>query len=294
MDTANVSDRYHRTPLPEVLTVSSIVTIYYIDLDTPKSNGESHNFWEFLYVDKGELQIFLDGIFYQVKSGQMLMYPPNAYHGGTPLLGSVGIISFECDSPLLDTFRGKVLTLNTAQKELLSQMITSASDLLHPAFPETGKLGLAPNQEVRPSQLQILKNKLQLFLLDLYESNSSVPAQPPATNQYNYKRQQFEALVSYMKEHLHTSISLEELSEVLDISVSQLKLIFRQNGGSGPIAYFNALKIAEAKQLICKSSMNMTQISEYLGFESVHYFSRLFKKTVGQTPTAFARSICKK
>ena len=54
---------------------------------------------------------------------------------------------------------------------------------------------------------------------------------------------------------------------------------------------FLDLKLKEAKRLIRESSLNFTEISELLGFNSLHYFSRLFKERVGMTPSEYARSV---
>ena len=51
------------------------------------------------------------------------------------------------------------------------------------------------------------------------------------------------------------------------------------------------MKIDTAKQLIRSEQMNFTQISEKLGYASIHYFSRQFKKVTGMTPSEYASSI---
>ena len=55
--------------------------------------------------------------------------------------------------------------------------------------------------------------------------------------------------------------------------------------------YINSLKIREAKALLRESKLSVTEISEKLGFNSIHYFSRLFKKTTGHSPKEYIRSI---
>lgn len=285
---------YARTKIPSVLSVSSIISVSYLTFNQTEVSGESHPFWELIYVDKGELQVFVDGAFHYLKAGQCMLYPPNAYHCGPPILGSVGIVSFECESSMVNVCGGQVLNLSREQKELLSRVITTGTEYFRPLPAWAEYKGAVPGEHIKDYELQMLKNQLENLLIDLYRTNKSVPQKPEATNQYNYKKQQFEALTAYMKEHLDTTLSLEELSDVLGVSVSKLKLLFKQQGGSGPIAFFNAMKIAEAKHLISTTTLNMTQISESLGFSSVHYFSKLFKKTVGQTPTEFAKSVCKK
>ena len=51
------------------------------------------------------------------------------------------------------------------------------------------------------------------------------------------------------------------------------------------------LKISEAKSMIRSGQMNFTQISEYLGYSSIHYFSRQFKRSTGMTPSEYVSSI---
>jgi YesN/AraC family two-component response regulator len=57
------------------------------------------------------------------------------------------------------------------------------------------------------------------------------------------------------------------------------------------IDYFTKLKIDMAKQLVRDNHMNFTQIADYLGYSSIHYFSRQFKKTTGMTPSEYSSSI---
>ena len=74
------------------------------------------------------------------------------------------------------------------------------------------------------------------------------------------------------------------------MSVSKLKLLFREKYGGGPINYFIELKIEKAKQLIDEGNLNLTEIAESLGFNSLHYFSRLFKKMTGISPSKYSQT----
>ena len=55
--------------------------------------------------------------------------------------------------------------------------------------------------------------------------------------------------------------------------------------------YCQRLKIDAAKRLIRQKRMNFTEIAESLGYSSIHYFSRHFKKQTGMTPTQYADSV---
>ena len=67
--------------------------------------------------------------------------------------------------------------------------------------------------------------------------------------------------------------------------------LFRQNTQTGVIDYFCHLKIDAARQMIREGGFNFTQISDTLGYSSIHYFSRQFKQITGMTPTEYASSV---
>ena len=75
------------------------------------------------------------------------------------------------------------------------------------------------------------------------------------------------------------------------ISISRLEQLVRSYCGCGVIRYFISLKIGRAKELIRDRNMNFSQIADALGYSSVHYFSRQFKRITGMSPSEYSRSI---
>lgn len=57
------------------------------------------------------------------------------------------------------------------------------------------------------------------------------------------------------------------------------------------MGYVNHLKLEKSKELIGKAELNITQISNYLGYSSVHYFSRQFKQKYGMSPSEYSKSL---
>lgn len=96
-------------------------------------------------------------------------------------------------------------------------------------------------------------------------------------------------LLLYLQNHLHTSLSLSRICRDNSISRSRLEKLFHERSGLGAIAFFSRMKIEAAKQLICTSGMNHTQIAAALGYSSVPYFSRQFKKHTKMTPSEYSR-----
>ena len=58
-----------------------------------------------------------------------------------------------------------------------------------------------------------------------------------------------------------------------------------------PMAYFIQLKISKACELLDRTQMTMAQIATELGYDDPYYFSRIFKKTQGSSPTAYRASV---
>ena len=108
------------------------------------------------------------------------------------------------------------------------------------------------------------------------------------TTQVNDQKISFE-IKQYLAHKLSTSISLSTLADELGVSINTAMHAFRKDVGMGIMAYFSKLKIEKAMQLIREGNLSFRTISEQLGFESPEYFSRVFKKQIGMTPTEYAK-----
>lgn len=93
--------------------------------------------------------------------------------------------------------------------------------------------------------------------------------------------------INYMKSNLDKSISVDELADHLNYSNSYLYSLFKEETGYSPIHYFNHLKIQKACQYLSSTDLSVKEISYELGFKDPFYFSRLFKKQMEVSPTAY-------
>ena len=98
-------------------------------------------------------------------------------------------------------------------------------------------------------------------------------------------------LINYMEQNITKTVTLKELMEYSGTNRTAIENIFRENLGKGAVEYFLILKIELAKKYLREDNYNITQISEILGYSSIHYFSRQFKKITGMTPTEYLLSI---
>lgn len=91
---------------------------------------------------------------------------------------------------------------------------------------------------------------------------------------------------AYIKAHYNKDISLEEVSRKVDISLYYFSKLFKNVVGENFIDYLTQIRIEAAKELLY-SEMSIKEIAIEVGYRDSNYFSRLFKKCVGITPTEF-------
>ena len=94
-------------------------------------------------------------------------------------------------------------------------------------------------------------------------------------------------VVYYMQEHIENKLSLQDLAQHFNYSESHLSLLFQKETGISPINYFIRLKIQKACQYIELTSMKLSEIAIRLGFEEPAYFSRVFTKIIGMSPSTY-------
>lgn len=96
----------------------------------------------------------------------------------------------------------------------------------------------------------------------------------------------------YFKSHLSHSITLQMLADEMNVSKAYLCRVFKKHKNITPMDYFNHLKIERACELICSfSSLPLHELSDKLGFNDVYYFSKVFKKITGLSPTGYKKKM---
>ena len=88
----------------------------------------------------------------------------------------------------------------------------------------------------------------------------------------------FNRITDYYEAHITEHIKVEHLCKEFGIGRSHLQRIFREQTGYGAIEYFCQMRISAAKRCIRENRMNLTDTAASLGYTSIYYFSKQFKK----------------
>ena len=94
---------------------------------------------------------------------------------------------------------------------------------------------------------------------------------------------------NYIKEHFSESIDLNSLASQLGISSAYLTKLFNKYEKSTPNKYLTQLRISQAKHLLINSDLTIKEVGESVGYDSQFYFSRIFHKQVGLTPSEYRK-----
>ena len=283
---------YAKTELEKLFDVPCFYTVYRLELDPSRFREDVHPFWEVAFAEQKGFTIARDGVISTVKEGEVIFYPPNVRHvapkdNSTPTDNIVDILTFTCDSPELYRVAEVPRMLNEGEKSLLLSIVRDAQFAMEPIAeppyfrrrPHVGKC--AP---------QKLRNKFELFLLSLYERIEREET-GNRSNAENRNGEIADKAFLFLRNHLCEEITASQVAHHVGLSPSRLRELFRRRYGCGLVECFNDLKIEEAKNLIRRTSMTFSEISDRLGFSSPQYFTRLFRKKVGVPPSVFAQGI---
>ncbi|MCI9369746.1 MAG: AraC family transcriptional regulator [Lachnospiraceae bacterium] len=102
---------------------------------------------------------------------------------------------------------------------------------------------------------------------------------------------EMEAALGYFNEHYNTDLCIEEYARSKGMSVSWFIRNFKQYTGTTPMQYIVAVRIANAQMLLETTNDNITEIGHIVGYENPLYFSRIFKKQKGLSPSEYRKQI---
>jgi AraC-like DNA-binding protein len=259
--------------------------------------GEKHDFWEMVYIDKGEMLCTADDKRFILKSGEMTFHKPNEFHnlsGDSSVAPNVSIMTFECKSRAMKHFEGKIFRLNAEEKSLLSMLFDEGLSCYR--LEDEHNPLLQRMERIEPSPFggsQMTKNLLEIFLIKLYRHTDVVTKsmrQSYVIDGMNIPYHVKEIL-DFLHENIYGKITVADVARHVGKSESTVKQQFSLYRKSGMMKYFNSLKIKEARKLIREGNYNITQISDMLHFDNPQYFSKCFKSFTNMTPREYKASI---
>ena len=286
-------ENYIGTRLKTDITIGKLFSVHYFEYPTNfKFEGESHNFWEVVYVDKGDIYATADNKTFPVSQGNAVFHKPNEWHAlqtSSECATNVVIFSFESSSPAMNFFKEKILSVGQEQKIIFSKIISEYTNAFqtYSNTPYTKKLHRKKSPVIGAEQL--IKQYIAELLISFIRYNQ--PSLQRSQLSINRESSLCNMIVNYMLDNIYKNITIDDIVRYSGSNKTTIAKVFRNNFDMSIMEYFINMKIDTAKKYLREDNYNISQISDLLGYSGIHYFSRQFKKITGMSPTEYAASI---
>lgn len=291
--------------LEELFRIERLITVHYFQFARGYLfAGEKHDFWEFVYMDKGAAEIGADGQRFLLSEGEAVFHMPGEFHtiwagGNNP--PDIIIFSFISHSGAMEGFRKLRTQIDEEGKALIARAVEEAcnaweNDIGGPYFRLEGKAdGPAGAEQMVRMSLEALLIHLLRALDGTKHSRASAPGSIVQPKTLKGRNEYLTGLAVEMEDwiggNLDAKITIESLCSRFNIGSTTLKRLFRRRLDCGVMEHVSMLRHEAAKRLIREGYLSMAAIAEKCGYGTVHYFSRRFSRTEGMTPSEYAHSV---
>jgi AraC-like DNA-binding protein len=240
-----------------------------------------HNTYELYYVLSGEREYFIENKFYNVCEGDLVLIPPTLLHR-TQGKKSHRILAHFAGEFLKRHYSDAMLDLLLLDKPFVfrpedaKSALYFAVDSLHSAF---------LNLDYRENEA--------LFAARLYNILFIMSNEKNAYKDQKYEDERMESIIRYINENYAIIDSLDELSSHFFISKYHFSRLFKKNFSVSVSDYINTVKVRAACRLLSKSECSLTEIATLSGFNSLSYFSKVFKAETGLSPRSYRQRLKK-
>ncbi len=274
--------------LKDVLSVTKIANLHFFEFEKNFSTkNDRHPFYELVYISSGTMLVSSDNYNGKLYKNQMIIHKPNEVHSlscTTESAPTVIILGFECYSSELETFPSHPLTLSESSIKTLAEIVKEGRNVFLPPF-NLPTFDMKKNDSPLFASEQLLKNLLENLLIKLIrEYKLYLPSVDDDKRNYNIN---IDEIVQYIDDNFLEKITIDELAFIFSTNRATLCKEFKNKTGKTLLEYITEQKIKLAKEKILKAQKTFTEIAYELNFESIHYFTRFFKKQTGLSPKEF-------
>lgn len=260
------------------------VAYYYKRWHEFEMESHQHSAMEIMYVIDGKCQIEIDERIVHMRKGQYIFIQSNVPHR----------LIIDKDHPCRMLNIEFILDSNKAIPYMSMDRLFQTHPSLKALFDLDERYFLLKDDEAvyvtlrhlvleldhQSASNQLLIDNLMIQLL-LWIDRNRLEYNDQADNQHIKKA------LTYIHEHYDTDLKIERLARITHLHPSYLHKIFRQSQGMTINQYITKVRLDKAKMLLVHTEIPVTEISNYVGVNTSQYFSNLFKKETGLSPSAY-------
>lgn len=280
------------TKINNLINIEQIMSIHYFEFKSDfKFSGETHPYWELVYINSGSALVTADGDNFTLNQGEIIFHKPGEKHSIASEPTSpptVFIITFRCVSHDMSFFEKRRMNVPTPLRKYISEMISDGNEAYILTDDSPYEVPLKKREDGLFGSEQLIRLNLEMLLLKLIRS-STIP-KIPTTDTKSYDKLT-NSIIDIIKNNLYGRITVDAIAKQLGFSRTYISAVFKKNCGKTITEYIRELKISEAKYLIRKQIYTVSQISDFLMFDNPQYFCRVFKNETKMTPKEYSLSV---
>jgi len=259
------------------------------DLGIHKNRG-----MELTYITRGRMEWVVDGHIEVVQQGDIFFTLPWQLHGSPVLEQPVNeawhllfAIPGDYTSPRATIAFPKSLGLTKSESTRISRIFCGASRHGWPSTPQIKQLFPWMVEELESGRPLSRANGLSLLRVILIEFSRLIESEPKQAMDALDSERRVRAFLDLLRERCDEEWTMEQMSEACEVQRTRLSDLVRKLTAYSPMAYLTRLRIARARDLLRRSDESITEIAISCGFSSSQYFANVFRRYVGQTPSAY-------
>lgn len=257
---------------------------YFYRIRTPdyQFSGDKHHYFELTYVDTGVMYTEVDGIRYELKEKEMILYGPGQFHKqSADERHSVSYVTILFDM------------------ENIADGIPADwyQTLLNRVFPYTPKIYALMKSIVQESSTalpymdSLMECLVAELIIRLLQADHTSPAVPANLTRQNYRDELFEKVIAFVESKMYEPLTIADICQHFSLSRSSVQLLFKNTVNQSPKKYISDMKLERSCQMLRENKYTVSEIALKLGYSSIHYFSNAFNQKYHVSPSEYAKRI---
>lgn len=279
--------------LRRTISVHSVYGLGYFGVGTSSSFRIKYPAFCLLVCDKGEVKLTLSGKNIALGGDKGIFIVPDAEFSFSAVTDNARIFYavFTVKENSISLFCNKPFDVSTFDKTILTAAAKTAPEYFEGL--KGSSLSRLPKIKTDTDVFseQALRSLLELFVIDCIKPAYKSIITDVSDNDAATEAQKITAhIYAYLTNHIRENIRLENVADELFFSESYIKKTFKKQTGRTVMEAFTELKIEEAKKLLSLGKSG-NEIAGELSFCNKSYFTNVFKKVVGVTPSEYKKTL---
>lgn len=236
--------------------------------------------YQLLYVAAGKAHFFFHGEEKIVPAGHMVVYRPKEMQK---------YIYYGVDQTEVYWVH---FTGNNVKNILRGYGISDYTDVIYSGtsleYTRIFKQMIYELQQCQPDYEELLSMLLHEIFISLHRQISK-----KLTIKNEYLEKEMALAMKYFNDNYNTDISIEDYAAARGMSISWFIRSFKQYANVTPMQYIVSLRMTNAQMLLETTNYNIKEISYIIGYENPLYFSRIFSKQKGMSPSEYRKQVLK-